>query len=102
MSRKNYPTEGLAFLVSRHFPYSRDFVISPVSRHFPVHGVEVISRFMEVIPLDGLVHVYLIFVTKFICETCGEKSVMWRNFRFLYMANGEESENYSGISDFST
>ena len=45
---------------------------------------------------------YLIFVTKFTCETCGEKSVMWRNFRFLYMANGEESENYSGISDFST
>ena len=40
---------------------------------------------------------YLIFVTKF---TCGEKSVMWRNFRFLYMANGDKSEKCSGIYDF--
>ena len=45
---------------------------------------------------------YLIFVTKFTCETCGEKSVKWRNFRFLYMANGEKSEKCSGISDFFT
>ena len=45
---------------------------------------------------------YLIFVTKFTCETCGEKSVMWRNFRFIYMANGEKSDKCSGISDFST
>ena len=27
---------------------------------------------------------------------------MWRNFRFLYMANGEKSGKCSGISDFST
>ena len=45
---------------------------------------------------------YLIFVTNFTCETCGEKSAMWRNFRFLYMANGEKSDKCSGISDFST
>ena len=45
---------------------------------------------------------YLIFVTNFTCETCGEKSAMWRNFRFLYMANGEKSEKCSGMLDFST
>ena len=45
---------------------------------------------------------YLIFVTKFTCETCGEKFVMWRNFWFLYTTNGEKSEKCSGISDFST
>ena len=35
---------------------------------------------------------YLIFVTKFTNETCGEKFVMWRNFRFQiskYDRNGE-------------
>ena len=45
---------------------------------------------------------YLIFVTKFTCETCGEKSVMWRNFGYLYLANGGKSEKWSRISDFST
>ena len=35
---------------------------------------------------------YLIFVTKFINEKCGDKSVMWRNIRFLYMADVENSE----------
>ena len=35
---------------------------------------------------------YLIFVTKFTNETCGEKFVMWRHFRFPYMTNVEKSE----------
>ena len=28
---------------------------------------------------------------------CGEKSVMWRNFRFLYMTDEEKSEMYPQV-----
>ena len=35
---------------------------------------------------------YLIFVTCITCQTCGEKFVMWRNFRFLCVINVEKSE----------
>ena len=31
-----------------------------------------------------------------------KKSAMWRNFRFIFMANGEKSEKCSGMLDFST
>ena len=34
---------------------------------------------------------YLIFVTNITNEICGEKSVMWKNSRFLYMTNVEKS-----------
>ena len=43
---------------------------------------------------------YLIFVTKFTCETCGEKYVMWRNFRFLYMANVENCKILTIVENF--
>ena len=35
---------------------------------------------------------YLIFVTYITYEICGEKFVIWRNFRFLFVINVEKSE----------
>ena len=35
---------------------------------------------------------YLIFVTYITYEICGEKFVMWRNFRFICMTDVEISE----------
>ena len=40
----------------------------------------------------GKPNAYLIFVTSITSQTCGEKSVMWRNFRFLCVTNVEISE----------
>ena len=35
---------------------------------------------------------YLIFVTSTTSGACGEKSVMWRNFKFLYITDVEKSK----------
>ena len=51
---------------------------------------------------------YLIFVTKFTCETCGEKYVMWRflymanvtNFRFLHMKDVENCKILTIVEKF--
>ena len=43
---------------------------------------------------------YLIFVANISNEMCGEKFVMWRNFRFLCVKNVEKSEIYSHVENF--
>ena len=40
----------------------------------------------------GCILTYTIFVTGTAGGTCGEKSVMWRNFRFLNMTDVVKSE----------
>ena len=40
---------------------------------------------------------YLIFVTGTTGSARGEKSVMWRNFKFLYMTDVEKSEISSHV-----
>ena len=43
---------------------------------------------------------YLIFVTYFTYEICGEKIIMWRNFRFLCTTDVEKSEISQHFQNF--
>ena len=71
------------FPVSKHFPYSRDFVFFPVSRHFPYSRDFVVSLFLDTFPFQkGLetgknnyfqgILSFLLFLDTFCIQKCLE------------------------------
>ena len=56
------------------------------------HNINILSYYMITIYHHDYVDADLIFVTDSRTVSVEKKSVMWRNFKFLYMTNVEKSK----------